>query len=107
MSMDNWYISPAMKKYISLSQVIHEQLPTLHPYLVNHDGSFRGFTMFLGDSADVVVGLKTFGEDGSPLICWGSGDSPMEALLNIEKRVSSGALKMDKKAANPKPKASK
>jgi len=98
MSPDNWKGNPVVAKLIKTQAGILEALPSLGKLMIGDDGSFRGLTVFLGDTAEFVVGVRTFGDDGSPMVLWSSGGTMLEALINTDRAVASGNFKVDKKA---------
>jgi len=99
MSPDNWYSNPAVARIIDANKGLVLAFPSLGTFLADTPDDVAGLTMFLGDTAEFVVGLKRFADDGSPEILWSSGNSPIEALINLDKGVRSGKWRPDK----PKP----
>lgn len=103
MSPDNWKSNPVVKRLIQTSTDFTSALPSLGKHMLAEDMSFRGLTMFIGDTADVVVGYRAFDDDGTPVVMWSSGSSVLEALINIDKAVGTGNFKVDKKALTASP----
>ena len=98
MSPDNYKRNPLVKQLIASSEGIASAFPHLARFLVREPESFRGLSMFIGDTADIVVGLRTFSDDGTPMILWSSGADPMFALINLNKACGAGNFKVDTKA---------
>jgi len=98
MSPDNWKKNPYVQRPVTVSAGLSASLPHVAPYLVEPDSDFRGLTLFIGDTAEFVVGLRRFSDDGSPEVMWSSGYSVVEALINLDRAVSSGKWREDKSA---------
>lgn len=101
MSPDNWKSNPIVVRLVKTTSGITEALPNVAKILLADDSQFRGLSMFIGDNADVVIGFRIFGDDGTPEVLWSSGNSVLEALINLDKAVGSGNFKVDKKALSP------
>lgn len=100
MSPDQYASNPVVQRLISAAEGIAKLLPNAAKYFTVAPTEFRGLTMFIGDNADVVIGLRIFDDDGQPVVIWGSGNDPLQALINLDQRVSTGNWKPDL----PKPK---
>lgn len=101
MSPDNHYSSTYVKRLVSASTNLTAAFPHLAKLLLDNSADFRGLTIFLGDTADFVIGVRVFGEDGAPMVLWSSGDDPLVALLNVDKGLARGIFKVDKRAVLP------
>jgi len=99
MTKQDQYHSPYVARLIQGATGLSQGFPHLSSYLTEPEYGFRGLTMFLGDTADVVVGLRIFGDDGTPMVMWSSGDDALMALINLDKAVRNSDFKVDKKAA--------
>ena len=98
MSPDNHHRSPFVLRLQAATSALVGGFPHLALYLVDRPADCRGLTMFLGDTAEWVVGLRIFSDDGSPEVLWSSGDDPLIALINLDKAVGRGNFKVDKRA---------
>lgn len=98
MSPDQYKQHPFVKMMIKASSNLLEAIPEISYYLIHNPADFRGFTMFLGDQAEWVVGLRAYDGEGAPIVCWSSGDDPLLALLNLEKGLREHRFIKDKKA---------
>lgn len=96
MSPDNYYTSPKATKLEVVARSLSISLPALSAYLVKRPQDCRGLTLFLGDGSDWVIGLRIFTDDGSPAVCWASGDDPIEAIYALEQRIKRDEFKPDK-----------
>jgi len=96
MSRDNWEHSPVVRRLIDASAGFSKAFPSLANLFIDSPADFRGFTMFLGDTNEVVAGLRRFGDDGALEILWSSGASPVECLINLDRAVASGKWREDK-----------
>lgn len=94
------FLETLFKVHIEKAGLLEEALPNIAPYLLEAQATFRGMTMFRGDTQDWIVGIRALDHYGKPVICWGSGRTPLEALMNVDVRVGDNAFKIDKKA-NP------
>lgn len=103
MSPDQYLELPIIRKMLKATAGLVEAFPSLGKYLVADPSDVRGMTLFLGDSNEYVVGLRIFGDDGSPMIMWSSGGTVLEALMNLDRAVATGNFKKDKKANPPPP----
>ena len=100
MSPDNYSKNPFVQRLLKADSGFSQAFPSLAQFMFRQPADFRGLTMFLGDSADVVVGLRAFDSDGSPTICWSSGEDVLIALVNLDKAVGEGRFRVDTKALN-------
>lgn len=98
MSPDNYKSHPFVKRMVEASNAMTTAFPQLSHYLIHQVGDMRGLTMFVGDTAEYVVGLRAFNGVGEPVVCWSSGDDPLLALLNLEKALADHRWIIDKKA---------
>lgn len=98
MSPDQYKSHPFVKRMVEAATAIEKAFPQLAHYLIHSDRDLRGFTMFQGDKADYVIGLRCWDSDGSPIVCWSSGDDPLLAFLNLEKALAEHRFIVDKKA---------
>lgn len=107
MSPDQYKNNPVVQRLIRTSGNLNAAFPSIAKYIVNYPEDFRGLTMFLGDTAEIVVGLRVFGEDGAPEVCWSSGNTPIEALMNLDSGIGNGKFRDDPpKDKKPKDKGS-
>lgn len=107
MSPDNWYSNPSVVRLIDASKGLVMAFPDLGYLLASAPDEVRGLSLFLGDTAEFVVGIKRFGDDGAPEVMWSSGSSPLEALINLDKGVRAGKWREDKPKPSPKPRVKK
>ena len=98
MSPDQYKTHPFVKRLLLSSNSITKGFPHLSVYMIDRPSDFRGLAMFLADSAEFVCGFRTFSDDGTPMVCWSSGDDPIMALINLDKGVGDGRFIVDKKA---------
>jgi len=103
MSPDQYIQLPIFKKMLKATTGLVEGFPSLGKLLVSDPSDVRGLTLFLGDTAEYVVGLRVFGDDGAPMIMWSSGGTILEALMNLDRAVATGNFKSDQKAVPPAP----
>lgn len=99
MSPDQYYLTPKLKEFSRKAESFMELFPALAVYVIDRPNDFRGLTMFLGDTAEYVVGIRIYNGDGGPEVCWSSADDPLSALISLNKRVGDGQFKID----TPKP----
>ena len=97
MSPDQYKSHPFVKRLIQTTQGLTQALPHVARYLTDPQVDFRGLTMFQGDNAEFVVGLRSYDVDGAPSVCWSSGDDPLFALINLDKAIGDGRFYPDKK----------
>ena len=96
MSPDQWKNNPAIQQLINVSTNLDKALPHLCNYLIKQPNDFRGLTIFLGDTAEYVIGGRRFNDKGEPEVVWSSGPTPLDALINCEKAVLSDRWRLDK-----------
>ena len=89
--------SPIILKRIEDEENFLVALPALAKLTLDPEGGFRGLTCFLGDGANVVVGVKRFNSDGDAQVIWSSGSDFLDALLNLCDAVRSGKWRIDKR----------
>ena len=70
--------------------------PKLAAFTLDPEEGFRGLTVFLGDTNNVVVGIKRFDFDGQAEVMWTSGLDLLDALVNLEAALSAGKWRIDK-----------
>ena len=92
------FLESLFKVHIEKAGLLEEALPNIAPYFLEAQATFRGMTMFRGDTQDWIVGIRAIDHYGKHVICWGSGRTPLEALMNVDIRVGDQAFKEDKKA---------
>lgn len=98
MSPDQYASNPFVQRLIDVNQHFTASFPNISRHMLRNTEDFRGLTMFLGDTAEYVVGLRTFSPDGTPMVCWSSGFDPIMALLNLDKGCRDERFVVDKKA---------
>lgn len=103
MSPDNYATHPFVVRHKQAVTGFAQAFPNLSAYFLSRSSDFRGLTMFLGDTAEFVVGLRAFNSDGAPVIMWSSGEDPLMAFINLDKQVASGSFRIDKKALASSP----
>lgn len=98
MSPDQYANNPFVQQLIKVNANFTTAFPNISRHMIRNIGDFRGLTMFLGDTAEFVVGLRTFSDDGTPMVCWSSGFDPIMALINLDKGCRDDRFVKDKKA---------
>lgn len=98
MSPDNYYQSPAAVKAQAHAAFLQTNLPNLYRSVCVSATDFRGLSMFIGETDDVVVGLRYFNDDGIPCVRWSSGDDFIVALANLNKALGTEGHYIDRKA---------
>lgn len=90
--------SPVVARWQELIGCFTTVCPHLAPYFGKRSSDFRGLSAFIGEAGDTVVGFRIFSDDGSPQVCWSSGEDLFFALLNLDRAVGGGRFRPDKKA---------
>lgn len=86
MSPDQYYKNGRVEQLNAFAVRLQKSMPQACDLLMRHADDFNGIFIMLSDNGGVLGGIKKFGEDGAPLIAWFSGDDPIEALYNLDRR---------------------
>lgn len=92
-------LSPHLTAYMNAHEVLASAFPSLMSTILDEDNPFDGITMFLGDNANVVVGLRRWGADGVNEVMWSSGDDFIAAMLALSQACNKGKWKVNKRKA--------
>lgn len=90
-------LPPALLTYLDKMEELSVAVPRLVKAALDEEHSFRGLTVFLGDNANVVIGLKRFHENGEAQVLWTSGRDLIDALVMLEEGLRVDAWKIDKR----------
>ena len=83
MSPDNYEGHPFVQRVVAGSKGLAAGFPQLAKILLASPSDVRGLTLFLGDTNEYVVGLRTFGDDGTPMVCWSSGEDVLSQQVML------------------------
>lgn len=79
-----------------LRVMFSKYLSNVFHLLVSHPDSMRFIKCACRGEGDWLIVVGVFGEDGTPLVAFGSGTSLFEALVNVNTTISKGHWKADK-----------
>jgi len=107
MSPDQYKKNSGLLQRVNAYEHMKSAYPNLFDERKSRPDDFRGMTIFLGDSAELVAGWRYFNDDGSPMVVWSSGEDLPDLFYNLDKQVSNGAGRVDKYAEGIKGKSPK
>lgn len=81
--------------WVGLNHAFDTYIPQLHAMWGKED-DFREVRLKLRADGTVLAIVKRYGEDGGPLVCFGSGYGVAGALMGVEGAIAANQWKVDK-----------
>ena len=78
-------------------------IPNLTAQVIFVGADFRALTIITGRQDGYLGIAKVYDKKGIPSICFGSGDTPFEALINLDRQLERRGWRDDKKAEDYMP----
>lgn len=94
----------AQDRLIEAVSDMSEVMPSLLNDVLYPSANFRGLSITISNRGGYLGIAKIYDGQGIPSICFASGDSPFETLLNLDDRVKGRAWKDDTRAEDYQPK---
>jgi len=85
----------AQQRWVTLSDLIHEQVPHLFSVLDNEEDFVELRIKSRPDGTTLAI-LKKYDMDGGPVVCFGSGYGVVGSLVAVDATVQAGNWKVDK-----------
>lgn len=91
-------MNPYEEKFNSLNElrvVLSKNVSNLWGMVFTKATDVRGLRIVRRDDGSWLCVLTAFGDDGSPIVAFGSGDSFLEGLKNLDRTLSKGDWRVD------------
>lgn len=91
------HVPPRVRQLLERETAFRQAFPQLYAFLSTHEADFRGLSLLIGNQGGFLLVLKKFDDDGTPIVAFANGETPLDALFASEGCLAAGRFRPDKR----------